>query len=92
MSNQTQGNEEKKTFNEFIDELLCKQANPYDILKDPKPYQKYKNIDVLVQNEIFDRLKDMKWFQEYRPDIQRVVSLAVAATLYVQSLSHDKEE
>lgn len=73
----------------FVDELLCKQDNPYDQPKDPRPYQRFRHIRSIVQDRIYNKYKGEKWFQEYRPEVIGAVVEAIVTVLYLQSLEKD---
>lgn len=87
----TQNDWEKvKTFGDFIDELFCKQNNPYEPIKDASPYHRYRNLCALVNNEIHEKMKGDRFYEENKHELWRVVENTVAATLYIQSQIKDK--
>ena len=77
--------EKGKTFQDFMDDLLCKQENPYDKLKDAKPYHKFRNLAALVNGEMHEQMKGAKFYEENKHDLWRIIDMTVAAVLYVQS-------
>lgn len=81
-----------KTFQEFVDELMCKQTDPYDSLKDARPYHTYNAIENFVSNDIYEEMKGSRWYQEHRSNIEVIIANAIVRTLYYQELAKEADE
>jgi len=90
MTNTKTGWEKVKTFGDFIDELLCKQNNPYEPVKDAKPYYRYRNLCALVNNEMNEKMKGNRFYEENKRELWKVMENTIAATLYIQTQIKDK--
>lgn len=84
----------EKTFNEFVDEVLMKGLpnDPYNKIQYPVKYAKFKAISSIVQQEVFNRLGDVKFMHEFKPEVRNIISVTVMATLYVQELDEERKK
>lgn len=55
----------------------------YHELTDPKYYALFRRLDAIVADEVHQRWGDEKFYHEYKPDIHRIVTEAIAFTLIV---------
>lgn len=79
-----------KDYKKFIDDMLCKQDNPFDYPKDPIPYQTYRRDSALIIDELHEKLKGSRLYQENKHEIWDIIKQAIMLHLYIQSLTPTK--
>ena len=81
-------NEYRKFVEWYEKEVLGKKDNPpnYDELFNPIKYKILERKYVLVMDLIHDRMRDEKWYHEFKPKIKEIVKIVVGATMFYDEI------
>lgn len=81
----------KKTFDEFVDEYLVKTGSKASLTEPVlnTTYAYFEKIIALVVSDIESKneYSDQKWYQEYKPQIRRMLKAAVITTIWATGVT-----
>ena len=87
--------EEKKIkFEKYVDEILCglKPDEPYSRLVYPVKYAEWQRDVHLVREIIYERMRDSRWYHEFRDEINELVAVACLATKFVNEIANKEKK